>query len=160
MPMPVFGAGMRLPASYLEQMARQIDSLTAPGWITYTPAWTTSGGAPSLGNGTLTGRYRRPAGSDLIHVEIRLMMGSTTAFGTGTYFMSVPVAPSATAVLNGNGPSYFLDAGTLDKAGGVKFEDSTKFTFVTATVGVVTNTIPHTWAINDILRGTILYEAA
>lgn len=140
--------------------ASDINNILAPGWTSYTPSWTTSGSAPSLGNGTLTGRYRRPSGSDLVVVEFKLTMGSTTTFGTGTYFISVPVTPSATAVSNGVGALYLLDSGTLDKAGVIKFEDTSKFTPVTATAGVVTNTIPHTWASGDIIKGAIAYEPA
>lgn len=141
-------------------LASDINNIIAPGWTTYTPTWSTSGVAPAIGNGTLTGRYRRPSGSDLVLVEFIIIMGSTTTFGTGTYFFSVPVTPSATAITNAAGTLYMLDSGTLDKAGGVKFEDATKFTPVTATAGVVTNTIPHTWAVNDVLKGVMQYEPA
>lgn len=161
MTMPVFGAGMRLPASYLEAMARQIDSLTAPGWTSWSPTWTTSGAAPSLGNGTLTGDYRRSANSDEVRVRFQLVMGSTTTFGTGTYFIgNLPFAPSASTLSKTVGSLYILDNGTLDKIGGFKFETLTTITAISATAGVVTNTIPQTWANGDILRGDMVYQPA
>jgi hypothetical protein len=161
MTMPTFGAGQRVYASQLNQMARQIDSLTAPGYIPWTPTWTTSGAAPALGNGTLVGDYRRSANSDEVRVRFQLTMGSTTTFGTGTYFIgNLPFAPNAATIGKTVGSLYILDSGTLDKIGGFKFEDLTKITPVSATLGVVTNTIPQTWAVNDILRGDFVYQPA
>src|SRR5690242_16258967 len=97
MVMPSFLVGQRILAADLELMARQIDSLTAPGWNSYTPVWTMSGSAPTQGNVTLTGRWRRAANSDLIIAEGKWVFGSTSAIGTGNITMSLPVAASANA---------------------------------------------------------------
>lgn len=57
----------------------------------YSVSWTTaSGSAPSVGNGSLTGRYRRVG--TLVLVNIRLVIGSTTSQGTGTWGFSPPFA--------------------------------------------------------------------
>lgn len=151
---------MTLPAAGDRLTAARLTDIIAPGWSTYTFTWSSTGTQPVIGNGTRSGRYRRSADSDLIIYEFRLTMGSTTTFGTGTYFISVPVTPSATAVTNACGACYMIDAGTLDKAGVLKFEDNTKITPVTATAGVVTPTVPHTWAVNDQIRGVMIYEPA
>lgn len=151
---------MTLPAAADRLTAARLTDIIAPGWSTYTFTWSSTGTQPVIGNGTRSGRYRRSQDSDLIIYEFRLTMGSTTTFGTGTYFISVPVTPSATAVTNACGACYMIDAGTLDKAGVLKFEDNTKITPVTATAGVVTPTVPHTWAQNDQIRGVMIYEPA
>ena len=93
-----FSAGQYLSADDLQAMVDQIDELTAPGWTAYTPTWASSGTAPSLGNGTLTGRYRRAANSDEVEVEIKLQWGSTTTSGTGFYNWTLPVTAAAAAV--------------------------------------------------------------
>jgi hypothetical protein len=161
MTMPVFNAGMRLPASYLERMARQIDSLTAPGYPSWSPTWTSTGVAPSIGNGALIGDYRRPANSDKVRVRFQLTIGSTTSIGSGTYFIgNLPFAPSAATISKSVGSLYMLDNGTLDKIGGFKFEDLTKITLIATSGGVVSSTNPHTWATGDILRGDFEYEPA
>lgn len=161
MTMPSFGAGQRMYAADVERMARQIDSLTAPGYTSWSPAWTTTGAAPALGNGTLTGDYRRAANADIVRVRFTLTMGSTTTFGTGTYFIgNLPFAPHASTIGKTVGSLYILDSGVLDKIGGLKFEDLTKLTPISATAGVVTNTIPQTWANGDILRGDFEYQPA
>lgn len=66
-------------------MARQYDR--AP-WSQYVPAWTSTGSAPSIGNGTLLGRYRR-SGTTL-HLQQRLVIGSTTTVGSGNVRLGIP----------------------------------------------------------------------
>jgi hypothetical protein len=66
------------------------------GWTAYTPVWTASNGTPVLGNGTLTGRYRRRGR----HVELRIFLswGSTTNGATGFYTFSLPFPAAASGV--------------------------------------------------------------
>lgn len=58
-------------------------------WASYTPAWTGATTNPVLGNGTLVGRYA--VTGKTCHVAIRLIPGSTTTFGSGTYLFGVPL---------------------------------------------------------------------
>lgn len=162
---PTIVSGSKPRGADWKQVLDQIDTVTtnstaalAPGWTTYSPSWTASGSAPSIGNGTLLGRYRRGTGGDLVIAEIYWTSGSTTTYGTGTWFFSVPVTPSSAARARGVGLLYMIDFGTQDKAGVVKFEDATKFTGVAASGGVVTNTNPHTWATFDELHIQFHYE--
>jgi len=83
-------------------------------WTTYTPIWYTTGTAASIGNGTFTGRYAY-IGATVIG-EIRLVFGSTTNRGTGTYRFSLPTAgvaenfqPMGQVVVRDEGPAltYF-----------------------------------------------------
>lgn len=62
-------------------------------WRTFTPTWTTTGSAPSLGNGTLTGRYFKHGRS--IRFIIGLTFGSTTNGGLGNYKFALPAAAAA-----------------------------------------------------------------
>lgn len=142
--------------------AAVIDGLVTPGWTAFTPSWTASGAAPAIGNGTLAGRYRRTSGSDLVIVEWLWTAGSTTTFGTGTWFFSLPAAAqvSATAAARAVGCAYLLDSGTADKIGNSKCEDTTKITIVSAATGVLSPTNPHTWAQNDSIRCMMLFEPA
>lgn len=59
-------------------------------WQTYTPSWTASGTAPSIGNGSITGKYLRSGRECSVHIA--LIAGSTTTFGSGQYFLSSPFA--------------------------------------------------------------------
>lgn len=54
----------------------------------YTPAWTSTGTAPSLENGTLNGVYWREG--RMVRLKISFVAGSSTTFGTGTWSFSIP----------------------------------------------------------------------
>uniref|UniRef100_UPI003EB6C9CE hypothetical protein n=1 Tax=Nocardiopsis synnemataformans TaxID=61305 RepID=UPI003EB6C9CE len=56
---------------------------------TYTPEWTAATTNPSIGNGTLDGRYRRLPGR-MVSLRIQVIMGSTTNFGDGIYELGLP----------------------------------------------------------------------
>jgi hypothetical protein len=66
-------------------------------WSSYTPVWSASSVAPTLGNGTLTGAYTQIGKT--CHFRISLTIGSTTALGTGDYTFSLPVTAVAPSTL-------------------------------------------------------------
>ena len=83
-------------------------------WSSYTPVWTSTGTQPTVGDGSLTGRYVS-LGATIVG-EIRLLFGSTTSRGTGTYRFSLPASgvaenyqPMGQVVLRDEGPgiTYF-----------------------------------------------------
>ena len=80
-------------------------------WTAYTPTWATSGTAPSLGNGSLTGAYTQ-AGKH-VTFRLRFVPGSTTTFGTGNFSFTYPATAIATSIagISGSifrsGPTYF-----------------------------------------------------
>lgn len=63
-------------------------------WSSYTPTWTAVTTNPTIGNGTITGRYT--ATTDWVELWIALVMGSTTTYGVGSYFVSLPFAAVGT----------------------------------------------------------------
>lgn len=68
-----------------------IEGLNLTAWTSYTPTWGSSGVAPAIGNGTITGKYFRSG--RLISFLAFLRAGSTTTFGTGSFTLTLPVAP-------------------------------------------------------------------
>lgn len=131
---------------------------SAGAYQSYTPAWTSTGSAPSLGNGTITGQYRYAAG--LIIAELRLVMGSTTTFGTGVYLFSLPVTGSANAANFSGGSWHALDTGTQEYGGATKLETTTTIRAVMSAGGSVGQTSPFTWASTDAFRAQVIYEPA
>lgn len=88
-------AGERLTAALLDTEIRdQITDLMAPG-VPYTPAWSSTGTAPALGNGTLVGWYKLIGKT--CTVTLRLTAGSTSTYGTGAYGFSLPFTASSSA---------------------------------------------------------------
>lgn len=65
-----------------------------PIWLTYTPSWTASTTNPTIGNGTIAGRYYKTG--YLVCFSVYILGGSTTTGGSGTYALSLPVTPLST----------------------------------------------------------------
>lgn len=63
----------------------------AGAWRTYAPSWTAATTNPTIGNGTITGRYVQFG--KLVSFEVEIVGGSTTAWGTGSYSITAPVTP-------------------------------------------------------------------
>ncbi|WP_406365310.1 hypothetical protein [Streptomyces sp. NBC_00645] len=139
----------------------QFNSMFA-AWTAYTPVWTTSGTAPALGNGTLTGRYLKIGRTVIVHVS--WTAGSSTAYGTGNYNFTVPFAAAA-AGASLIGHAHLL--GTARWVGQVVLSPSATTIsafFPNATndprVGFMTETRPEVHAATDQLRLTLVYESA
>lgn len=167
-----FAAGQFLTADDLQAMVDQIDNLTAPGWTSYTPTWGSSGTAPAIGNGTLSGRYRRQAGSDRVEVEIKLVWGTTTTSGTGFYNWSLPVTAAAAAVTAvETGSCQVTNAGDISQPGVAVLATTTLVICTmgpwpnTATTinnrgGQIAATSPFTFANGDNITLRLAYQAA
>jgi hypothetical protein len=62
---------------------------SSTAWASYTPTITADGGGFSLGNGTLTGRYKQLG--ETVFFRLKFVFGSTTSAGTGHWNFSLPV---------------------------------------------------------------------
>jgi hypothetical protein len=136
----------------------ELDGYDVSGaWDPYTPTWDASGTDPAIGNGVLTGRFKRIGNT--VKFRILLVAGSTTTFGTGTWTWTLPNGwsvydyagpgePVGTALTRDNSPVtrypmhvYCNTASTV----AIIFYDGT----------IVGQTYPWTWANGDslILKG-------
>jgi len=140
-----------------------------PGaWTAYTPAWTASGTAPSLGNGTLTGAYSQIGKT--VHFRLDWTLGSTSTMGTGTYRWSLPVAAKSLSTNHGiNIGGYMEDAGSAAYAPlGARMTSGSTTTFeimywsntLNGSANTVGQTTPFTWGSGDLIRIYGFYEAA
>ena len=57
-------------------------------WQSYTPIWTATTTNPVIGNGSLTGKWRRVG--DSIYLQISMVAGTTTTYGSGYFNFSLP----------------------------------------------------------------------
>lgn len=125
----------------------------------YTPSWTTSGSAPSLGDGTLNGRYT--LSGRICTAQIELVAGSATTFGTGQFQFSLPFAASSSS-LRTNGIGRLSDAGAGFHIGMVEVNPTSSVAVIYSnnTANLVQSNSPFTWASGDTLRFTVTYEIA
>lgn len=123
----------------------------------WTPTWTNL----SVGNGTVTARYARVG--RIVHVDVRLIWGSTTA-ASGSIQCDLPV--NATTNPRHVGAAHYFDSGTKHFVGlaicGRQSADNAEFiTADSASAdGAVNATSPFTWTTNDELTFSAVYEAA
>jgi hypothetical protein len=124
-------------------------------WTSYTPAlvnWT-------LSNGTLTGYYMQ-AGK-LVWGKVFYTVGSTDT-KSGNLVITLPVtklADDGTETPFGYGGAYDTSVPARNTVG-VFHSTTSRMLFWTPTSGIVSNTVPWTWATGDKLNAAFCYEAA
>lgn len=130
-------------------------------WTAYTPTWTGTGSNPSLGNGTIQGRYIRHG--KLVHFQIHLIIGSTTTFGSGRWDFTLPIASTGFSTFYPLGNAIAIDTGTRNYGGQAVYVGSTKvcgWRDAGASEATFTPTTPHTWAPTDVLSLQGMYETS
>lgn len=144
-------AGQRLTAARLDVISGL--------WTPYAVAWTSSSGAaPSLGNGTLDAEYALVGG--MCHVRVSLKGGSTTTWGGGQFAFSLPfnaaslgidtAAHVGSAMGLDTGAAYYPGIARIWQAGTVIMPISPTSS-TGATVGEWNATRPFTWGSGDSL---------
>jgi hypothetical protein len=143
-----------------------LGALTDP-WSDYSASvqWQGASANPVIGNGVITARYIQ-SGKFVLYTG-SIVMGSTTTFGTSTWFISLPVTPIASAASNTGypGAAFFFDnSAAANRISGtmsiIDLSPTPRADFYIGSGGVVTSAAPFTWAQNDVLGWTLLYEAA
>jgi len=126
------------------------------GWQSYTPTWTAGTTNPSIGNGTLSGRYIQIG--KLVYCQFTMRAGSTTTFGSGNWRFSYPVAPNIDNATNYQvGSIYALDNGAANYNGITQYAGTTYMGFI-INGNWVSATAPFTWANGDVLEVNVIYE--
>lgn len=138
-----------------------------PTYQSYTPTWTSDGTQPAVGNATVLGRYTQIG--KFVHCYGVIAFGSTTTFGTGDYFFSLPVNSKLPLSVTRNfGSVQIRCAGGNAQAQAEQTTGSTgpgNFYIVLPSTylgsqGIVTATFPGTFANGDWVAWNITYEAA
>lgn len=130
-------------------------------FTSYTPSWTAATTNPAIGNGTLVGAYTQVNKTVLWRAAIT--MGSTTTYGSGTWYITMPVAvSSAYAIANFPIGTWAANPGGARSNGVVTVDATTSRAFfqVGGSSTVVTATTPGTFANTNVLLLSGMYEAA
>jgi len=124
-------------------------------WADYTPVWSSTGTQPSLGDGQLLGQWTRIG--ETVFFDIRLTMGASTTYGTGTWLLSFPVASTVGSL--GAFNAQYREAGIQNVVGGARLNSSTTL-FMIVHGGVnVSPTAPFTWGAGDQIFVSGCYKA-
>jgi hypothetical protein len=133
-------------------------------WTSYTPVWTASSLNPVIGNGTITGNYAVIGKTCFVRGNVA--MGSTTTFGSGEWYISMPIpainadAILLTASLLDNGSAWYNATMVGGRAG---FNTKAPLQYVNISNGTasdVNSTQPFTWANTDRFIWNGSYEIA
>jgi hypothetical protein len=128
-------------------------------WESYTPTWTAAGTNPNIGNGSISGQWARIQKIGLVNIFV--VMGSTTTYGTSGWRFSMP----STLSINGNnthcGNAIMFDAsagyttsiGAIGRVSGSTIEINPQG-FYNAS-----STAPFTWGTNDQVRIMCVFQA-
>lgn len=123
----------------------------------YTPTWTGASVNPAIGNGTIVGRYVKRG--RIVDVAIRITMGSTTTYGTGGWFFSLPFIPTTAIVYTGG--ARVLDSGTNIRTGVTQsLTDGTArcIAEIDSDTAQIDSARPMTWANGDELKLFLSYS--
>ena len=137
-------------------------------WTSYTPAWTAANGNPNIGDGTLEGYYKLIGKTCFVRGNI--VMGNTTSFGGGEWYVSMPFTAShydailMTANLLDDGTAWY-NAVLNGARAGFNYKTVIQFQLATGVVGVgtavsVTPNQPFGWASGDRFLWNGSYEIA
>jgi hypothetical protein len=126
----------------------------------YTPTWTADGGSPAIGNGQLAGYWQRYG--NFCHVKFFFQAGSTTNFGTGGWYFSLPFNSQAGNTTGCAGSHYTEDFATAGYRGLVGLlSDNSRFGFLNGTANAsIGATTPFTFGTNDYISAMFSYEVA
>ena len=132
-------------------------------WVSYTPSWTSNSVNPSIGNGTITGQYKLIGKTCFVRGNIA--MGSTTTFGSGEWYVSMPFTAShadailMTVTLLDNGSAWY-NAILNGARAGFNYKSALQYQTTGGTASDVNPTSPFTWTTSDRFIWNGSYEIA
>ncbi len=133
-------------------------------WASYTPSWTAASTNPVIGNGTIEGWYKVIGKTCFVRGNIA--MGSTTTFGSGEWYVSMPLTAShADAILMpvtllDNGSAWY-NATMAGARAGFNYKAPLQYQHISnGTANDVNSTQPFTWANTDRFIWNGSYELA
>lgn len=139
-------------------IAERNRSVAMGDWEAYAPTWAGSVSNPAIGNGTITASFMKIG--ETVFVRIRVVMGSTTTFGSGVWSFSLPSTAADASNGVGSGRAFDSDANLRYVLSAVPLSTTSWAASADAAGGAVSPTSPMTWAQNDVLLLSFFYEEA
>lgn len=150
-PVPLAAFGIPTANNINELITDLTPALSAR--TSYTPAWSSSGTQPALVNGTAVGKY--VALGKIGWCTGLITMGSSSTYGTGTYFFSLPpgwtIASGETGIVVGT--ARIIDTSLTTRYVGVVTVASTALVTISSNAATtdISATVPFTFATTDVI---------
>jgi hypothetical protein len=133
------------------------------GWTAYIPQWTAASSNPVINNGTIEGYYKVVGKTCFVRGNIAI--GSTTTFGSGEWYVSMPFTAShadailMTVTLLDNGTAWY-NASMVGARAGFNHKAPMQYQNTGGTASDVNATQPFTWTTSDRFIWNGSYEIA
>jgi hypothetical protein len=156
-------SGVILTGSFSGSLIGTASNLEQTAWTAYTPSWTAASTNPVIGNGTIEGYYKVIGKTCFVRGNIA--MGSTTTFGSGERYISMPFTAShadgilMTATLLDNNTAWY-NAILNGARAGFNHKSAIQYQVVGGTADSITPTTPFTWTTSDRFTWNGSYEIA
>jgi hypothetical protein len=161
--------GEQVTAALMNQEIRDQFNSFFGAWSTYTPGWFAETGTnPTIGNGTLSGRYLKTGRT--VDWVVQLSWGSTSAGGSGggseNWMFGLPAAPAAGVSQRIVNVDAFDASSSLHYSANAIYATTNGGVFRTIVSnradasGIWDSTLPFVYAAGDILYASGRYEAA
>jgi len=128
-------------------------------WTAYSPSWTATGTAPSLGSGELTGKHFKIG--KLTIFKVHLKWAADTTGGTGAWLFSTPATAADTTSYSEPGGAVLNDSSVGQIiAQVIKLNSTTVYLQTDAAPNGVGQGTDFTWTTNDSLELMCMIETA
>ncbi len=135
--------------------SHQNTPLGYPLYFNFLPTWGSTGTAPAIGNGSITGLFTISGG--ICFMNIIMTCGSSTTYGTGVYKWSLAVNALSNAYQNAL--AVIFDSGVAQYVGVSRFADNNTdiYMYVASTNLLVGPTVPMVWGDADSIQISLSY---
>lgn len=127
------------------------------GVIAFDMTWTSSGTAPTLGNGTKTSDYEIQR--NMCFIQFTIVMGSTTTYGTGTWLFVMPINRVGGSTRNLVGQGADASAGLIRQLMNT-WNSAVNIALAPDSAANIGPTVPWTWATSDTIAISGWYRIA
>jgi hypothetical protein len=127
------------------------------GVIAFDMTWTSSGTAPTLGNGTKTSDYEIQR--NMCFIQFAIVMGSTTTYGTGTWLFVMPINRVGGSTRNLVGQITDASAGLIRQVMNT-WNSVVNIALAPDSASNIGPTVPWTWAVSDTIAVSGWYRIA
>lgn len=127
----------------------------APASVTVN--WKGDSADPAIGDGTIVAKAALDG--NFIWASVIITMGSTTTFGTGNWYVTLPSPYNANATAEATGSAYVFDAGTAYLLGTCFVHAGSNKIYIAgqSVINFFNATVPITWVATDTLTFSIRF---